>query len=125
MLEDAAIVLSKAAEVIQSHGIAKFEFRKQHRDGHIVWVRVQMKWVGEDEGCPLLHCVFHNITDSKEAQLEMDHLVNSIPGGIASYRVEGKRFLPTYYSDGVVALSGHTRQEYEEVVRGRCVRTDL
>lgn len=53
-VEDAAIVLSKAAEVIQSHGIAKFEFRKQHRDGHIVWVRVQMKWVGEDEGCPLL-----------------------------------------------------------------------
>lgn len=117
-VEDAAIVLSKAAEVIQSHGIAKFEFRKQHRDGHIVWVRVQMKWVGEDEGCPLLHCVFHNITDSKEAQLEMAHLVNSIPGGIASYRIEGKRFIPTYYSDGVVALSGYTRQEYEEVVRG-------
>lgn len=66
----------------------------------------------------MLHCVFHNITDSKEAQLEMDHLVNSIPGGIASYRIEGKRFLPTYYSDGVVALSGYTRQEYEEVVRG-------
>ncbi len=48
----------------------------------------------------MLHCVFHNISDLKEAQLEMDHLINSIPGGIASYRIEGERFIPTFYSDG-------------------------
>ena len=53
----------------------------------------------------------------KETQLEMDHLVNSIPGGIASYRVEDERFIPTFYSDGVMALSGHTREELKELVR--------
>lgn len=114
--EDTAMVVSRAREVIQSRGVTNFEFRKQHRDGHIVWVRVRIKWIGEDEGFPLLHCVFHNISDLKEAQLEMDHLVNSIPGGIASYRVEGGRFLPTFFSDGVAALSGHTREEYRELV---------
>ena len=51
----------------------------------------------------------------KETQLEMNHLVNSIPGGIASYRVEGQNFIPTYFSDGVTALSGHTREEYEKM----------
>ncbi len=114
--EDTAMVVSKAREVILSRGVTNFEFRKQHRDGHIVWVRVRIKWIGEDEGFPLLHCVFHNISDLKDAQLEMDHLVNSIPGGIASYRVEGNRFLPTFFSDGVAALSGHTREEYGELV---------
>lgn len=114
--EDTEMVLSRAGEVIRTHEIASFEFRKQHRDGHIVWVRVQIKWIGEEDGYPLLHCVFHNITDLKEAQLEVAHLVNSIPGGIASYRVEGERFIPTYFSDGVMALSGHSREEYEKMV---------
>ncbi len=114
--EDTAMVVARARQVIQTHEGVDFEFRKQHRDGRIVWVRAQVKWLGEDEGCPLLHCVFHNISDLKEAQLEMDHLVNSIPGGIASYRVEGEHFIPTFYSDGVMALSGHSREEFEKLV---------
>ncbi|WP_330582258.1 PAS domain-containing protein [Faecalicatena orotica] len=115
--EDTDMVVSKAREVIRTHAVAEFEFRKQHRDGHIVWVRVQVKWIGEEDGCPLLHCVFHNISDFKEAQLEMEHLINSIPGGIASYKVENERFIPVFFSDGVMALSGHTREEYNEMTR--------
>ena len=64
--EDTAMVVSRAMEVIRQKGVDDFEFRKQHRDGHIVWVRVQVKWIGEDRGRPLLHCVFHNISDLKE-----------------------------------------------------------
>ncbi|WP_368183618.1 PAS domain-containing protein [Anaerotruncus rubiinfantis] len=115
--EDTGMVVSRAREVIRTRGVDELEFRKRHRDGHIVWVRAQVKWIGEEDGCALLHCVFHNISDLKEAQLEMEHLVNSIPGGIASYRVEGNRFIPTFYSDGVMVLSGHTREEYEELAR--------
>lgn len=116
--EDTEMVVSKAREVIESRGIASIEFRKQHRDGHIVWVRAQVKWMGEEDGCPLLHCVFHNISEIKEAQLEMSHIINSIPGGIASYQVVENRFVPTFYSDGVMELTGHTRKEYEEIIRG-------
>lgn len=115
--EDQNMVRNTAGKVIQTHEPVEIEFRKQHRDGHIVWVRVRIKWIGEEDGYPLLHCVFHNITDLKEMQLEKDHLVNSIPGGIASYRVEGQRFIPVFFSDGVMALSGHTRKEYEEMAR--------
>ena len=53
----------------------------------------------------------------RQAQLEADHLINSIPGGIASYLVEGARFIPTFFSDGVMQLTGHTRAEYEHMVR--------
>lgn len=111
--EDADRVISRAMEVIRTHQVADFEFRKQHRDGSIVWVRVQINWLGEEGGSPLLHCVFHNISDLKDAQLEMDHLVNSIPGGIATYCVEGERLRANFLSDGVIDLSGYTRAEYE------------
>ena len=109
--EDTDMVVSEARKVIETHQVSTFEFRKQHRDGHIVWVRVQIRWIGEDGGRPLLHCVFHDISALKEAQLELQHLVNSIPGGIASYRIEKGRFFPTFFSDGVPALTGHTRKE--------------
>lgn len=67
--EDKEMVVSKAWAVIKSQGVADFEFRMQHRDGHLVWVRVQMKFIGEEDGYSLIHCVFHNISDLKEAQM--------------------------------------------------------
>ncbi len=45
------------------------------------------------------------------AKRKVDHLVNTIPGGIAIYRVTD-RFETLYFSDGVAALSGHTPEEY-------------
>lgn len=115
--EDTQKVVDKAMEVIRTRGIAEIEFRKQHRGGYIVWVRAQMKYIGEQDGCPLIHCVFHNISNQKETELELSHLVNSIPGGIASYRVEGEKFIPTFFSDGVMMLSGHSREEYKKMIR--------
>ncbi|MFQ8900058.1 MAG: PAS domain-containing protein [[Clostridium] scindens] len=115
--EDTQKVVDKAMEVIRTRGIAEIEFRKQHREGYIVWVRAQMKYIGEQDGCPLIHCVFHNISNQKETELELSHLVNSIPGGIASYRVEGEKFIPTFFSDGVMMLSGHSREEYKKMIR--------
>lgn len=114
--EDREMVNRELQKVIRENSVADLEFRKLHRDGHIVWVHLQARQLEEAGGTALLHCVFHNISALKEAQLEMDHLVNSIPGGIASYRVDGKRFIPTFYSDGVMALSGHNREEYEKMV---------
>ncbi len=43
--------------------------------------------------------------------IRMRHLVNSIPGGIAIYRMTD-RFETLYFSDGIPMLTGHTREEY-------------
>ncbi len=115
--EDTAMVAEQVQRAIKTQTVADFEFRKQHRDGHVVWVRVQAKQIGEDRGCPLFHCVFHDVSALREAQMEMNHLVNSIPGGIASYKIEGDRGIPIFYSNGVPALTGRTREEYEENIR--------
>ena len=83
--EDTPVVIEKLQEAVRSRAVAKFEFRKRHRDGHIVWVRVQARQIGEVDGAPLIHCVFHDISELKEAQWEMSHLLGSILGGVASY----------------------------------------
>ncbi|MEQ2679925.1 PAS domain-containing protein [Enterocloster citroniae] len=114
--EDLGLVEAKAREIIKSRKTAVMEFRKKHRNGCLVWVRAQAKWMGEDGGYPLLHCVFHNISDLKDAQFEMEQLLNSIPGGIASYRLEENCLIPVFYSDGVPAMSGHSREEYDTLV---------
>lgn len=116
--EDTPMVVAALHRAIKTHSTASFEFRKPHRDGHLVWVHIQAEQIGEEDGFPLIQCVFHNISDLKEAQSEMAHLVNSIPGGIASYRVEGSRLIPSFYSDGVPALSGHTREEFDQLLQG-------
>ena len=116
--EDRAMAVEKLREAIRSHTTADFKFRKQHRDGHAVWVHVQARQVGEEEGIPLLQCVFHNISALEETRRELDHLINSIPGGIVSYRVEDGRFIPAFFTDGTPELSGFTREEYEKSLPG-------
>lgn len=115
---DTPLVDERVRRVVAERGMDTFEFRKRHRDGSIVWVRAQAKWIGESEGCPLVHAVFHNITDLKDAQLDMEHMLNSIPGGIASYRLRGGRLVPVFYSDGFLALAGYSRDEARHLVDG-------
>lgn len=49
----------------------------------------------------------------EKTKLEMDNLVNSIPGGIAICEYTD-HFEMIYFSDGVAELSGMTREEYQE-----------
>ena len=51
-----------------------------------------------------------------KATHEMDNLVNSIPGGIAIYKLTERRFETRYFSDGVAQLTGHTREEYAQII---------
>lgn len=113
--EDTARVVESVKRAVENQQVIDLEFRKNHRDGHIVWVHMQARQIGTEGGCPLIQCVFHNITAQKETQLEMNHLINSIPGGIAIYRVEDMAFKVVFYSDGVGELSGHTREEYDRL----------
>ncbi len=50
--EDRVLVAEKLHEAICSHTAADFKFRKQHRDGHVVWVHIQARQIGEKDGFP-------------------------------------------------------------------------
>lgn len=49
----------------------------------------------------------------RQSKIKMDNLVNSIPGGIAIYKLSDT-FETVFFSDGVAELSGHTREEYAD-----------
>lgn len=77
-----------------------------------------------DDGSKMLYGVYTDVSEQKRLEKEllsanekMQETINAIPGGVASYRVEGMRFIPTFFSDGVTVLSGHNREEYEEMVQ--------
>lgn len=107
--EDTAMVVGKLRHALVHNETADFEFRKNHKDGHAVWVHIQAKKVGEEDGFPLLQCVFHNVSALRKTRQEMEHLVNSIPGGIAVYNVTDT-LTPFFCSEGVAALSGYTKR---------------
>ena len=48
-------------------------------------------------------------------------LVNTVPGGIALYEVVGSRIKTVYYSDGMCALSGYTREERDAICGGDAI----
>lgn len=114
--DDRVMAVAKIREALDTNTAASFEFRTQHSNGQIVWVSVYAKKIGESAGYPLLQCVFHNISDLKQTQEELNHLINSIPGGIAAYDFHDlehpKRIL---CSDGLATLFACTDKADMEI----------
>lgn len=79
--DDTDMVTRKIREACQYNTEADFDFRKQHRNGSIVWVHVNGKKIGEDHGAPLIQCVFHNITKQKQTEIKL--LENQVKYSIA------------------------------------------
>ena len=113
---DREIVVGKLKESAANNTTADFIFRKIHRDGHTVWVHVQSTKIGEEGGCPLIQCVFHNISAQKEQELFNQHLLNSMAGGVIIYEVlEDGTLHIAQCSKGIAALTGHTDAEYKKL----------
>lgn len=56
--EDRDMVVSNAGEVVLNRGMKEFEFRKQHRDGHVVWVNVHVSGWGRRTAVPCCTAYF-------------------------------------------------------------------
>lgn len=69
--DDAARVVRETLKAIKNDTAVDVDFRKIHRDKSIVWVHMQGRKIGEDAGCPLIQCVFHNITQQKRNELSI------------------------------------------------------
>ena len=51
-----------------------------------------------------------------DKKLNAQDIINAIPGGVAIYKVSDI-FETVYYSDGVPALSGYSRDEYDLLIK--------
>lgn len=123
--EDVASLKQKIAEAIVSNGTVDYDYRVWNaRKQKYGCIHLQGSVKPQEDGSKLLYGVYSDVSEQRrlehaleEARMELDHLINSIPGGIASYQVENGKVTPTFVSDGLLALSGYTREEYLELVR--------
>lgn len=112
--EDRQLVAEKLAESCTHY--TDFNFRTVHKDGHAVWVHAQCTRIGEADGCPLIQCVFYNISNQKEQEMLNQHLLNSMAGGVILYELLAVDTLHIVkYSKGIPALSGYTEKEYSAI----------
>lgn len=76
-----------------------------------------IQWSGRDANISYLI----DITEQKQAQQhknikdELQNIINAIPGGIASYRVEDNRFIPMFFSNGLAAMLHMSMDEVEQI----------
>ena len=116
--EDLRVLQGKILAVIQKDTTMEHTYRVWNdKRREYRWIHLEGSVWPNGNGTKLLYAVYRDVSGQKRLENERDHLVNSIPGGIASYRVEDGRFIPTFFSDGVMALSGHTREEYNEMLK--------
>lgn len=58
-------------------------------------------------------------------EAELRRLAQSIPGEVAIYLTRGTDLQTYYYSDGIPALSGMDKEEYERVIKKMPCRWSL
>lgn len=93
------------------------EYRMRKKDGSYIWVHdIGKKTIAED-GEPVIISVCYDISEDYKKQIQLDNLVDALPGGTVLYRMEkdgGMRVL--YQSKGVSRMTGHSPEEFEELV---------
>ena len=122
---DAGMLRQKIQQAILCNGTMHYTYRVfNDRKGEYCWIRLDGSVKEKEDGTKLLYGVYSDVSESVRLEKELtaaneklEHIVNAIPGGVASYKVEDGRFIPTFYSDGIMSLSGHTREEYREMVQ--------
>lgn len=57
---------------------------------------------------------------NKETDIMLKQLVNALPGGVAIYKISD-RLETLYYSEGILKLSGHSANEYNELIKDSIV----
>lgn len=130
--DDLERLRAKLEAVITNGGMMRDTYRlyNDHRKEYL-WIHLEGAVRTAPDGEQFLYGVYTDVSEQvrleqevakagetmRETQQELSYLINSIPGGIASYQLEGGQFIPVFMSDGVPALTGHTRAEYEENIR--------
>ena len=109
--EDRAMVEQLMAEQLDIGEEYAVEYRMCKKDGSYIWVHdVGHKTVSEDDR-PAITSVCSDITAQKQAQKEILHIYNNIPGAVFRCRFDAD-FSVIDANDGLFDFIGYTRQEF-------------
>ncbi len=90
-------------------------------NGENIWTKCRLRYLTKKADVYLLYLSIENINEQKKLERELtrsnqelENVINSIPGGVATYEVRPDGFQLVYASDGVATLTGRTPQEFKE-----------
>lgn len=104
---------AELCRAIQCNGRVNFDYRIWNSDKQLYnCIHLDGAVIPQEDGSKLLYSVYSDVskryrleTELSDTRMKMEHLVNSIPGGIVSYEIQGKKAVPDFVSDGLLALS--------------------
>lgn len=123
--EDLPGLRSKTMVLMKEGGELKGTFRVFHDiTGTYHWIHIMGTQHKMEDGTVLFYTVYTDVTEEKQTETEVvaannkiQDIINAIPGGVAIYRVEVGHFAPTFYSDGLAAIAGYTREEFNTLLQ--------
>lgn len=90
------------------------EYRMKKKDGSYIWVHDTGRRMTAEDGRPAVSSVCIDITNLKQAQDEVLHLYNNIPGAVFRCRFDAD-FSVIDANDGLFEFLGYTREEFAEM----------
>jgi signal transduction histidine kinase len=92
------------------------DYRMRRKDQSYIWVHDFGKVTKSVDDEDVIISVCYDITEDHNKQIQLDNLINAMPGGTAIFRVKGDEYSILYQSKGVSALSGRTEAEFKSVI---------
>lgn len=99
------------------------ELKIHCRDGTTKWIRCEFAPYISSSGEADSHrtiIILTDITELWDRTQKLNAVINSVPGGVAQYRVYGDKVISEFYSRSIPELWGYADypQEYEERIKG-------
>lgn len=109
--DDQRMVDEAVAVQLAEKGEYVVEYRMKKKDGSYIWVHDLGREVTAENGRPAIASVCVDITELKEAQEEILHFYNNIPGAVFRCRYDDA-FSVIDANDGLYEFLGYTREEF-------------
>lgn len=124
--DDMKLLREKVLEAVWNTGTLLHICRVRKKDkGEYGWIHMSGQEKVQKDGTKLFYVVCKDISEYVHLEREFDranekleHLVNSIPGGIIHIEIKDGQVMPVFFSDGIASLSGRVRGDLEQLMMG-------
>ena len=116
--QDREIVDQSVAFQLDKNGMYVVEYRMKKQDGSYIWIHDLGRKIVAENGKPAIASVCIDITAQRQAQEEVLHLYNNIPGAVFRCRFDAD-FSVIDANDGLFEFLGYSRAEFAKM--GNCM----
>lgn len=132
--EDRDILIEKCKSVCKNQGVDEMVIRRYGAGEKLLWLEVNIRYLGGSINCPLFCIAFKDITVQKIAERNfmdiakrLKDIIDALPLGVGIYKL-GDKIKPVYTSLNMSETFGFSKEEYEQQIKAEdkdCFITNL